>query len=204
MTTSRINAYRWPARLVSHKPFAAERYFITSSSIWQVFFAENYDFSFLFSLFCQWPHFLCKMHNPGAFCRWKTPRSPLQHQYGRERRGLYLFYYIKGNSLSQSLSALTALPASVLALSGANAPALPKGEPLAVHANFISLPRPLPLGEVDANVVSRRRGRGCFSAAPPLPQEAGAANAACHYDPTRENGIAERPQNLSGQSPSIC
>ena len=38
-------------------------------------------------------------------------------------------------------------------------PALPKGEPLAVHANFISLPRPLPLGEVDANAVSRRRGR---------------------------------------------
>ena len=27
--------------------------------------------------------------------------------------------------------------------------ALPRGEPLAVHANFISLPRPLPLGEVD-------------------------------------------------------
>ena len=83
--------------------------------------------------------------------------------------------------LSQNLSVLTALQ---------------KGEPLAVHANFISLPRPLPLGEVDANVVSRRRGRGCFSAAPPLPQEAGAANAACHYDPTRENGIAERPQTL--------
>ena len=39
---------------------------------------------------------------------------------------------------------------SDLALSGANAPALPKGgEPLAAHANFISLPRPLPLGEVD-------------------------------------------------------
>ena len=36
----------------------------------------NYDFSFLFSLFCQWPHFLCKMHNPGAFCRWKTPSLP--------------------------------------------------------------------------------------------------------------------------------
>ena len=34
-----------------------------------------------------------------------------------------------------------------------------KGEPLAVHAKFISLPRPLPLGEVDANKVSRRRGR---------------------------------------------
>ena len=36
-----------------------------------------------------------------------------------------------------------------------------KWEPLAVHATFISLPRPLPLGEVDANVASRRRGRGC-------------------------------------------
>ena len=36
-----------------------------------------------------------------------------------------------------------------------------KWEPLAVHADFISLPRPLPLGEVDANVASRRRGRGC-------------------------------------------
>ena len=38
---------------------------------------------------------------------------------------------------------------SDLALSGANAPALPKGEPLAAHATFISLPRSLPLGEVD-------------------------------------------------------
>ena len=36
-----------------------------------------------------------------------------------------------------------------------------KWEPLAVHANFISLPRSLPLGEVDANKVSRRRGRAC-------------------------------------------
>ena len=38
---------------------------------------------------------------------------------------------------------------SDLALSGANAPALPKGEPLAVPADCISLPRPLPWGEVD-------------------------------------------------------
>ena len=30
---------------------------------------------------------------------------------------------------------------------------------MAVHTSFISLPRPLPLGEVDANAVSRRRGR---------------------------------------------
>ena len=74
MTTSRINAYRWPARLVSHKPFAAERYFITFSFIWQVFFRKKNEFSFLFSPFCQRPHFLCKMHNPSTFCRWKTPR----------------------------------------------------------------------------------------------------------------------------------
>ena len=106
MTTSRINAYRWPARLVSHKPFAAERYFITSSSIWQVFFAENYDFSFLFSLFCQWPHFLCKMHNPSAFCRWKTPLLPFAASVWAGKAGVIPIIY--GNSLSQSLSALPA------------------------------------------------------------------------------------------------
>ena len=106
MTTSRINAYRWPARLVSHKPFAAERYFITSSSIWQVFFAENYDFSFLFSLFCQWPHFLCKMHNPGAFCRWKTPPLPFAASVWAVDAGVIPIIY--GNSLRQSLSALPA------------------------------------------------------------------------------------------------
>ena len=38
-----------------------------------------------------------------------------------------------------------------------------------------------------------RRG---FPAAPPLPQEAGAADAGRLYDPTRENGIPERPQTL--------
>ena len=43
-----------------------------------------------------------------------------------------------------------------------------------VAANFISVPRPLPLGEVDANAVSRRRGlarslqRGCFRRKPAL------------------------------------
>ena len=92
MTTSRINAYRWPARLVSHKPFAAEKYFITSSSIWQVFFAENYDFSFLFSLFCQWPHFLCKMHNPSAFCRWKTPPFPFAASVWTVKAGVIPIY----------------------------------------------------------------------------------------------------------------
>ena len=67
MTTSRIYAYRWPARLVSHKPFAAESYSITPSCIWQVFFRKKNEFSFLFSPFCQSAHFLCKMHNPQAF-----------------------------------------------------------------------------------------------------------------------------------------
>ncbi len=67
MTTSRIYAYRWPARLVSHKPFAAENYSITPSCIWQVFFRKKNEFSFLFSPFCQRAHFLCKMHNPQAF-----------------------------------------------------------------------------------------------------------------------------------------
>ena len=38
-----------------------------------------------------------------------------------------------------------------------------------------------------------RRG---FPAAPPLPQEAGAANAVDRYDPTRENAKPERPQTL--------
>ena len=36
----------------------------------------------------------------------------------------------------------------------------------------------------------------CFPAAPPLPQEAGAANAVDRYDPTRENAKPERPQTL--------
>ena len=54
-------------------------------------------------------------------------------------------------------------------------PAPPKGEPLAVHANFISLPRPLPLRKSPA--------------APPLPTEAGAAAAVCGYDPSCENAF---------------
>ena len=37
---------------------------------------------------------------------------------------------------------------------------------------------------------------GVFPAAPPLPQEAGVANAVCLYAPSRENEIAERPQTL--------
>ena len=76
MTTSRIYAYRWPARLVSHKPFAAENYSITPSCIWQGFFRKKNEFSFLFSPFCQSAHFLCKMHNPQAFLPVENSAAP--------------------------------------------------------------------------------------------------------------------------------
>ena len=76
MTTSRIYAYRWPARLVSHKPFAAESYSITPSCIWQVFFRKKNEFSFLFSPFCQRAHFLCKMHNPQTFLPVENSAAP--------------------------------------------------------------------------------------------------------------------------------
>ena len=43
----------------------------------------------------------------------------------------------------------------------------------------------------------RSETEGVFpTAAPPLPQEAGAANAACHYDPIREKGVQESPQTF--------
>ena len=101
MTTSRINAYRWPARLVSHKPFAAERYFITSSSIWQVFFAENYDFSFFYFLcFVNRRIFCARCTISALFAGGKLPYSPLQHQYGREKRGVYLLYKERACALS--------------------------------------------------------------------------------------------------------
>ena len=42
-----------------------------------------------------------------------------------------------------------AFKGSILALSGAFAPAPPKWEPLAVYTKYTVMPRPLPLGEVD-------------------------------------------------------
>ena len=72
-----------------------------------------------------------------------------------------------------------------------------KWEPLAVHANFISLPRPLPLGEVDANVVSRRRGRGCFPAARPFPKETSVGKLPLpSTTPSREKANRQSPQAL--------
>ena len=69
-----------------------------------------------------------------------------------------------------------------------------KWEPLAVHTKFISLPRPLPLGKVDANAVSRRRGlgrfpqRGCFRRKPALQMPLSSTT------PPRENAMPDSPQ----------
>ena len=66
---------------------------------------------------------------------------------------------------------------------------------------------PLPLGEVDANVVSRRRGRIAAENLQKLPPqrrafvESGAANAVFLYDPTREKGVLKSPQAF--QNPKI-
>ena len=79
--------------------------------------------------------------------------------------------------------------------------------------SFAALPMPSPLGgktpplrgrwhevpegeQVDATVGSRRMRVCLLSAAPPLPQEAGAADAVPGHDPACENGIPERPQTL--------
>ena len=130
MTTSRIYAYRWPARLVSHKPFAAESYSITPSCIWQVFFRKKNEFSFLFSPFCQRAHFLCKMHNPQAFLPVENSAVPAAQCLVWAIRARVI-PIIQGNPLRPLPPVASSSPASVLALSGANAPALPKGEPLA-------------------------------------------------------------------------
>ena len=115
MTTSRIYAYRWPARLVSHKPFAAESYSITPSCIWQVFFRKKNEFSFLFSPFCQRAHFLCKMHNPQAFLPVENSAVPaVQCLVWTVLPLLYIYNkrqkagpeHCRPRPLSQSLSAL--------------------------------------------------------------------------------------------------
>ncbi len=116
MTTSRIYAYRWPARLVSHKPFAAERYFITSACIWQVFFAifqKKSDFSFLFSSFDVPAQILCRTHNSkrlfsveNLISPFRMPHSPGFYSFPQKKkpsrralfsqaggRGISAFYY---------------------------------------------------------------------------------------------------------------
>ena len=63
-----------------------------------------------------------------------------------------------------------------------------------VSANLPVPPEPLPLGEVDANAVSRRRGRGRSPAARLFPQETSAAASVCLYAPSCEKGVQKRPQ----------
>ena len=106
MTTSRIYAYRWPARLVSHKPFAAESYSITPSCIWQVFFRKKNEFSFLFSPFCQRAHFLCKMHNPQAFLPVENSAAPAAQCLVWAVLSL-LYIYNKGQGRSTTTLALS-------------------------------------------------------------------------------------------------
>ena len=110
MTTSRIYAYRWPARLVSHKPFAAENYSITPSCIWQVFFRKKNEFSFLFSLFCGIAFFLCKMHNPIPFYGWKTPPRPVCKDSLRSTHILHSTWFQKGISHSLFKTSLNLSP----------------------------------------------------------------------------------------------
>ena len=170
MTTSRIYAYRWPARLVSHKPFAAESYSITPSCIWQVFFRKKNEFSFLFSPFCQRAHFLCKMHNPQAFLPVENSAAPAaQCLVWAVLPLLYIYNKKQGRSttvLVLSVKSLSALPA-------------------------------LPKGELDANVVSRRRGRGCFPAARPFPKETSIGKLPLpSTTPSREKANRQSPQAL--------
>ena len=150
MTTSRINAYRWPARLVSHKPFAAERYFITSSSIWQVFFAENYDFSFFIFSVLSIAAFSVQDAQSRRFLPVENSPVPLCSISMGGKGGGYTYYIgdtpsvcslrsqppsPRGrlNSLSQSLPALTAPSGREPTLSGSlRSPAPPKGELFAV------------------------------------------------------------------------
>ena len=50
---------------------------------------------------------------------------------------------------------------------------------------------------MDANVVSRRRGRGCFPAARPFPKETSVGKLSFSSTTSpRENGIPEHPQTL--------
>ena len=127
MTTSRINAYRWPARLVSHKPFAAERYFITSSSIWQVFFAENYDFSFLFSSVLSMAAFSVQDAQSQRFLPVENSPVPLCNISMGGKCRLYLLYRRSPFRLLTAFAAT--FPKGTASVVTAKFPASPKGVP---------------------------------------------------------------------------
>ena len=62
MTTSRINAYRWPARLVSHKPFAAGDILSHLRLFGKMFFQKlRFSFIFLLSFFCARCTIFCRI-----------------------------------------------------------------------------------------------------------------------------------------------
>ena len=116
MTTSHINAYRWPARLVSHKPFAAERYFITSSSIWQVFFCRKLRFFFFIFSVLSTAAFSVQDAQSQRFLPVENSPAPLCSISMGGKGGGYTYYI--GNSLRQSLSALPAPSGREPTLSG--------------------------------------------------------------------------------------
>ena len=68
---------------------------------------------------------------------------------------------------------------------------LPQGDGFSGGEKVSGIAIRVPLGELDANVVSRLRGyfpqRRAFA-------ESGAANAVFLYDPSREKAILENPQ----------
>ena len=75
--------------------------------------------------------------------------SRLSRPAGRSKR-IFTGGVVKANgSCSAAFCESAALREASSPSQSPSVTALPKGEPLAVHANFISLPRPLPLGEVD-------------------------------------------------------
>ena len=181
MTTSRIYAYRWPARLVSHKPFAAESYSITPSCIWQVFFRKKNEFSFLFSPFCQRAHFLCKMHNPQAFLPVENSAVPAAQCLVWAVLSL-LYIYNKGQGRSTT----------VLALSGSlRSPAPPERKDFPRPGQILPAPgRNVTVGDKEGSRCRAATKGGIWHRAAMtervravLPQEAGAANSVRLYDP---------------------
>ena len=130
-------------------------------------------FLFYFLCFVNGRIFCARCTISALFAGGKLPCVPLQHQYGQERQGLYLLYR------RYPFRLLTAFAATI-----------PKGTAFVVAASFPALPKGVPLGEL----ASVARLRGLLPAAPPLPQEAGAANAVFLHDPTREKANRENPQ----------
>ena len=91
-------------------------------------------------------------------------------------------------------------PGSGLALSGAAAPALPKGEPLAWRQTFrckckpSGFARASPFGRGGCERSEQTERARTLPAVRLFPQETSAAAAVCLYDPSRENAKSGSPQ----------